>query len=83
VCIMTFFRRHVRVFSTILPHIELHQDSSQSPRRPRAPEQFTTLSYLHSMLRYLLSMTLHRCQPGSPAPSPLTMDTATRHRVNR
>lgn len=83
VYIMVFFRRHARVFTPALPHFELHPASSQSPRPRRAQGQFTMLFFLHSMLRDLLSELLHRRQPGSPAPSPLTMETVTRHRVNR
>jgi len=83
VYIMSFFHRHARVFTTALPHFELHPASHQSPRLRRAQAQFTMLFFLHSMIRVLLSKSLHRCQPGSPAPSPLTMETVTRHRVNR
>lgn len=83
VYIMTFFRRHVRVCTPARPHFELHSASSQSPRLRRAQRQFMMLFFLHSMLRDLLSKLLHRCQPGSSAPSPLTMETVTRHRVSR
>ena len=83
VYIMVFFRRHARVFTPALPHFELHPASSQSPRPRRAQGQFTMLFFLHSMLRDLLSELLHRRQPGSPGPSPLTMETVTRHRVNQ
>ena len=83
VYIMTFFRRHARVFTPALPHFELHPASSRSPRLRRAQAQFTMFFFLHSMIRVFLSKSLHCCQPGSPAPSPLTMETVTRHRVNR
>ena len=82
VYIMIFFRCHARVFTTALPHFELYPASSQPPRPRRAQEAFQILSCQHSILVALVNKRLHRCQPGSPAPSPLMMETATRHRVD-
>ena len=83
VCIMTLFRRHAHVFLPSLSQFELHTDSRQSIRLRRPEEQFTIFSYLHSMFRQLLTKLLYRYRPGGPAPSPLTKETATHHRVNR
>ena len=82
VCIITLFYHQARVLIAILlPSSELHPRSRQTPRLSQAQAQVKILFRLHTMLRLLMSKLLHRCQHGSPAPSPLTTDRSTRHRV--
>jgi hypothetical protein len=81
-CIFTSICRQSRVLAAMLPRIELHPDSWQTPRLLQAQEHAKILFRLHAIAQLFMSYILHRCQHGSTAPSSLTMDSAMRHRAH-